>query len=68
MVYLCGTLNSIHGGQIMQVLPPSHEEMDRLRKDAGEGDANAVAFLRNHENALTALNEWRRVQAPSSDK
>lgn len=52
-------------------VPPSAEELDRLRKDASEGDINAANFFRNNDDKIaadSALAEWRRSQVTSSDK
>jgi hypothetical protein len=53
------------GGKTMDenlVAPPTDEELNLLRRDAGQSDANAVASLRNHDDAKEALERWRNSQ------
>jgi hypothetical protein len=41
---------------------PSVEEIDKLRKDASEGDPNAAAALKPGPDAEKSLRKWREAQ------
>jgi hypothetical protein len=45
-----------------EIPAPTEEELNRLRRDAGEGDTDAVAFLCNRKNAQESLQRWRKSQ------
>lgn len=49
-----------------EIIPPSAEELNQLRRDASEGDPNAASFFRNSEDADAALTAWRNQQTPPS--
>ncbi len=50
------------------IKPPSEDEINRIRRDASEGDPNAAAFFRNKQNADAALEAWRAAQNPPSSE
>lgn len=51
---------------IQSTLPsPSAEELNKLRRDASEGDTDAATFFRNTESADEALKRWREAQIPT---
>ena len=48
-----------------QSTPPTTEEIDKLRKDASEGDLNAAAALKHGDKAEEGLRKWREAQIPA---